>query len=185
LQHVVDALHHALPSADVFMPLMPIEFWSLERADDIVDELRTAVDDVWAQQAALGEQYRRVVMVGFSFGSVLLRQLFCRAAGAQADATIDVGRASGWAKSVDRMVLLAGLNRGWTTDSPVSRVASVLNSVGTGIGHLLPREPTLFAIRRGAPFLTRTRLQWLALKRESLTPTLTVQLLGTRDDTSR
>lgn len=80
------------------------------------------------------------------------------------------------------MVLLAGLNRGWTTDSPVTRLESWANAIGTGIGHLLPRKPTLFAIRRGAPFLTRTRLQWHALERVGRAPRLTVQLLGTRDD---
>ena len=42
---------------------------------------------------------------------------------------------------------------------------------------------TIFAIRKGAPFLIQTRLQWLALMRRDKPPQLTlVQLLGTVDD---
>jgi alpha-beta hydrolase superfamily lysophospholipase len=160
---------------------MPIEFWSLERPDEIVGDLADAIDLHWRARERSGRPYRHVVMVGFSFGSVLLRQLYCRCAGATQTAVVD-GDVRPWVARVDRMVLLAGLNRGWTTDSPVTRIESVLNAIGTGVGHLLPRKPTLFAIRRGAPFLTRTRLQWLALKRERRLPPLTIQLLGTRDD---
>jgi hypothetical protein len=83
---------------------------------------------------------------------------------------------------VTRIVLLAGLNRGWTVESPVSRFETLWNNLGTAIGHVLPRKPTLFAIRRGAPFLTLTRLEWLALSRTPQPPPVTVQLLGTRDD---
>jgi pimeloyl-ACP methyl ester carboxylesterase len=181
LTDVVDAIHQQLPTADVFTPAIPIEFWSLRDADEIVGALLAEVDRIWNQRATAGQGYRRVVMVGFSFGSVLLRQLFCRAAGAQENGTIDPRAAHPWAERVERLVLLAGLNRGWTVDSPVTRLESLANNIGTAIGHLLPIKPTLFAIRRGAPFLTRTRLQWLTLKR-SLRAPLTIQLLGTRDD---
>lgn len=182
LREVIDAVQESLPDADVLMPLLPIEFWSLQDPDRIVEDVVHIVDGVWRQRAAAGRGYRRVVMIGFSFGSVLLRQVFCRAAGAQADATVNAGAARPWAVHVERMILLAGLNRGWTVDSPVTRLESFFNNIGTAVGHLLPRKPTLFAIRRGAPFLTRTRLQWLTLEDAALTPPLTIQLLGTRDD---
>jgi hypothetical protein len=182
LAPVLAAVRESLPAADILLPFMPIEFWSLDDADEIAEDVMAEIDDVWNRQTCAGRTYRRVVMIGFSFGSVLLRQVFCRAAGARADASIDAASARQWAQQVERLILLAGLNRGWTVDSPVTRIESFFNNIGTAIGHLLPRKPTLFAIRRGAPFLTRTRLQWLALEREALTPPLTVQLLGTRDD---
>ena len=182
LKDVVGVLSEALPDTDVVMPLLPIEFWSLENADDVVDDLVAEIDRVWGERRQTGGGYDRLYMVGFSFGSILLRQAFCRAAGAGRNATIDDTRIHEWARCVDRIVLLAGLNRGWTVDSPVSRFASIWSNIGTAIGHLLPRKPTLFAIRRGAPFLTLTRLQWLALEDAALKPPMTVQLLGTRDD---
>ncbi len=182
LQQVVDAVQESMPDADILLPVMPIEFWSLENPDAVVEHVVDDVDRVWARRAEAGREYRLTILIGFSFGSVLLRQVFCRAAGARMDATIDPSAARPWAQRVERMIQLAGLNRGWTVDSPVTRIESFFNNLGTAIGHLLPRKPTLFAIRRGAPFLTRTRLQWLALERAALTPPLTVQLLGTRDD---
>ena len=182
LHDVIDALREWCPTADIFTPLLPIEFWSLQNPDRIVREVIAHVDSMWDSQVRSGQAYRKVILIGFSFGSVLIRQLFCRAAGALEDATIDKNSARPWARKVERIVLLAGLNRGWTADSPVTRVASFGNHIGTAIGHLLPWKPTLFAIRRGAPFLTRTRLQWLALRGASLRPPTTVQLLGTRDD---
>lgn len=182
LTHIIDAVRESLPGADILMPVMPIEFWSLQNPDHVVEDVIHAIDGVWTRRAGAGRQYRRIVMIGFSFGSVLLRQVFCRAAGAEVDATVVPGAARTWSARVERVILLAGLNRGWTVDSPVTRIESLFNNIGTAIGHVLPRKPTLFAIRRGAPFLTRTRLQWLALERHALTPPLTVQLLGTRDD---
>jgi hypothetical protein len=182
MRDVVAAVRELMPGADVLTPLSPIEFWSLQDPDDIVNGILTEVDDAWQRRVTAGGRYQRVLMIGFSFGSVLLRQLYCRAAGALDDASIDESRARPWVGVVERMVLLAGLNRGWTVDSPVSRLESFGNNIGTAIGHLLPWKPTLFAIRRGAPFLTRTRLQWVELKRRSRTPPLTIQLLGTRDD---
>jgi alpha-beta hydrolase superfamily lysophospholipase len=182
LRDVVAAVRQRIPGADVFAPLMPIEFWSLQTPDRIIDELLAEVDAIWEERTRTGTGYLRVVMIGFSFGSVLLRRLFCRAAGALDSGAIDAHAARPWAARVERMILLAGLNRGWTVDSPVTRLESFANSIGTAIGHVLPRKPTLFAIRRGAPFLTQTRLQWLALEQSSRTPPVTVQLLGTRDD---
>ena len=183
LRHVFEAVRDLLPAADVCLPVLPIEFWSLQDPDRIVGDVLDFIDSVWEKRRSQGGAgYQRVLLIGFSFGSVLARQLFCRAAGALPDGTVDERAARPWANRVTRIVLLAGLNRGWTVDSPVTRIESALNNIGTAIGHVLPKKPTLFSIRRGAPFLTLTRLQWLALRRAARTPALTVQLLGTRDD---
>jgi hypothetical protein len=183
LRHVLDAAREVLPDADVFAPRMPIEYWSLREPDRIVSQVLAGIDTIWQQRCSRGSgEYRDVVLIGFSFGSVLLRQVFCAASGARDDATIDVALSRPWANRVTRIVLLSGLNRGWTVESPVSRFTSLTNNVGSAIGHLLPRKPTLFGIRRGAPFLTLTRLQWMALNESSHPPPITVQLLGTKDD---
>ncbi|HZI81533.1 MAG TPA: hypothetical protein VFD69_18565 [Vicinamibacterales bacterium] len=182
LQYVVAAIRQVRPDADVMTPLLPIEFWSLQDANRVVSELLRVVDRQWNQRAKDGRPYSRVVLVGFSFGSVLTRALYCRAAGTRRDGTVNERIARPWAQRVERIVLIAGLNRGWTTDSPVSRLKALSNNLGTAFAHLLPVKPTLFAIRRGAPFLTQTRLQWLALREQARLPALTIQLLGTRDD---
>src|SRR5687767_12335359 len=141
LTHIIDAVRESLPGADILMPVMPIEFWSLQNPDHVVEDVIHAIDGVWTRRAGAGRQYRRIVMIGFSFGSVLLRQVFCRAAGAEVDATVVPGAARTWSAHVERVILLAGLNRGWTVDSPVTRIESLFNNIGTAIGHVLPRKP--------------------------------------------
>jgi len=170
----------------VLTPIMPIEFWSFRDPDRVVSGVVSEIDRAWRDRAEGGSPYERVVLVGYSFGSVLLRQAYCHAAGARPDATLaEAGDPAirPWVADVRRIVLLAGLNRGWTVDSPVSRIESLFNNLLTAMAHLVPHfKPTLFSIRRGAPFRTRTRLQWLALRDKGRLPALTVQLLGTRDD---
>ena len=182
LRHVIRAVRETIPDVDILTPELPIEFWSLERPERIVADIVAVIDDAWRSRQTLGGDYTRILMVGFSFGSVFVRSVYAAAAGARGDATVDAASVKPWAKHVSRIVLLAGLNRGWTVDSPVTRLRSLMSNLGTAIGHLLPRKPTLFSIRRGAPFLTLTRLQWMALKRTTEPPPLTVQLLGTQDD---
>lgn len=179
---VLSAIHEVLPTADIAAPTMPIEYWSFQDPNRVVDEVLDAIDEAWQARAECPVGYSRVILVGFSFGSVLLRQVYCRAAGATTDAMLDEHNARPWVTRVERMVLLAGVNRGWTTDSPVSRIRSIGYGAGVALGYLVPGEPCLFAIRRGAPFLTGTRLQWHALDEIGRTPPVTVQLLGTRDD---
>jgi hypothetical protein len=83
-------------------------------------------------------------------------------------------------------VLLAGMNRGWTVSSAMDWLTSLQWGFAQLIGETLFRgRPTIFAIRRGAPFLVQTRLQWLALMSTDYGPRpnlLAVQLLGSGDD---
>jgi pimeloyl-ACP methyl ester carboxylesterase len=78
------------------------------------------------------------------------------------------------------------MNRGWTTSSALDWLTSLNWSVSQTIGELLlAGKPTIFALRRGAPFLVNTRLQWLAMMDPNYgsRPKLIVtQLLGSNDD---
>jgi hypothetical protein len=63
--------------------------------------------------------------------------------------------------------MLAGLSRGWTVSSADSWWTAflwgVLEIYGEMAAWLTGTSYTVFAVRRGAPFLVQTRLQWLAL----------------------
>ena len=112
LQYVVAAIRHVRPDADVMTPLLPIEFWSLQDANRVVSELLRVVDRQWNQRAKDEPAVPGVLLVGFSFGSVLTRALYCRAAGTRRDGTVNERIARPWAQRVERIVLIAGLNRG-------------------------------------------------------------------------
>lgn len=92
-----------------------------------------------------------------------------------------------WAQRIERLILLAGLNRGWS----VTGAKDWITAMKWSLGHVLAecvhifrgRYPTIFDFRSGSLFMVQTRLQWLALMRsEMATRLFTVQLVGTLDD---
>jgi hypothetical protein len=107
-----------------------------------------------------------------------------------------------WFRKVSRIILFAGMNRGWT----LTHHLHFFRFIGWWISSFLADTLMAFSkdrlrftimnIRRGAPFLIELRLQWLALQRKNrelqtqagpsgnAVPelALTVQMLGTIDD---
>ena len=131
--------------------------------------------------------YEDIILVGHSFGALLVRAVWALANGAQPDASIDPSKGSSWSDRVRRIVLLAALGRGWQPTvalSPFMRLVYWL----TGLWEFVLVLPHLLAFdhRRGAAFLTTVRLQSLALDNlariEKGRPPSVVQVLGTIDD---
>ena len=185
---------------DVFTPELPFGLFSMARPEEVLADLLYRVDCLWQQRAATGRPYRRVLLIGHSMGALYARKLYVLASGATDRAPFEpelltrleqLGADSPhaprpWAHAVERIVLLAGMNRGWSISHHMSLTRAVVMSTGVAVGRLLSmvygREPTIFSIRRGAPFITQLRLQWLAMRAQGVGAALTVQLLGTVDD---
>lgn len=92
-----------------------------------------------------------------------------------------------WASSVHRMVLLAGMNRGWTTEgeSPpdASRWQRLKLRFGQWLAGVLRRGQLFLDLQRGAPFVSNLRLEWMKYMRDAKSgPLEVVQLLGDIDD---
>jgi pimeloyl-ACP methyl ester carboxylesterase len=129
--------------------------------------------------------------VGYSKGALLIRKAFVYGHGRVEDLEAVRGEARSamaWVRAVERIVLLAGMNRGWTlrhrpAQMPIRRfwalkLAKQLGRV-TGTGRLMRR------CESGEPFVADLRIQWLDLMRglaKEMRPTV-IQLLGDRDDT--
>jgi pimeloyl-ACP methyl ester carboxylesterase len=124
----------------------------------------------------------RVVLLGYSSGSLLARRVFCMAHGA--DPTGRITRpAVWWARRVDRLVVLAGITRGWafSTASPdhVRFLSPVLLSIARIVGWWKslspaskPKLPFIWQLKRGSPFVVSTRIQYVnvmaSMRREQL-----------------
>ncbi len=206
LEHVRAAAEQVegLRGADILQPDLPLGLLSMASSSRITAELLSAVDRAWADRAQRGTPYRRIVLIGHSIGGLFARKLYVAACGENADAPFedelkaelkDLGAAPlqttrPWAKAVDRIVLLAGMNRGWSISHHMSIVRALVMQAGTAVAHVLSwvyeRPPIIFTIRRGSPFITELRLQWLAMLAQipgkGVGHALTVQLLGTVDD---
>jgi hypothetical protein len=108
-----------------------------------------------------------VTFVGHSFGAVLARKIAVAAFGGQFDregsrpAPFEPELAlyrkkRPWADRIDRLVLLAGMNRGWTVSSAMDWLTSLQWGFAQLIGETLFRgRPTIFAIHAARHFWCR------------------------------
>jgi hypothetical protein len=117
-----------------------------------------------------------VVLVANSMGAPLVRR-----------ALLD-DRAVAWATRVSRLVLLAGLSRGWDLAGEPPADGHPVNRLGMRFlywaGGVLGAGRLAFALERGAPFVTNLRLDWMRwqLDLPEARRIEVVQVLGDRDD---
>lgn len=188
LIHLADRARQRLPDADLYIPRLPVSspFSTTPMAMMVQDLLRTL--------DGLCPSYDRIQLVGHSLGGLLARKLYVVACGSLEDAPLEApfegSPRRAWAGKVERIILLAGMNRGWQISHHLSLRKAIEWRVGIWIGTALAvlglillrwRLPMILELRRGSPFITQLRLQWLAM-RPSLGGALTVQLLGSIDD---
>lgn len=176
------AILESLPNADVFMPILWRGWTSNEHP--VATSLRAIamIDGIVAQHT-----YERIVFVGYSGGGIIARKVAIYVHGESGDAPFEAdakvlrgGRP--WAALLDRIVLLAGMNRGWTF-SPTSNVFVVWLMKLCYYAMRMARRGAFFAaLHRGEPFVTDLRIQWLSLTRAGKDAITVVQLLGTIDD---
>jgi pimeloyl-ACP methyl ester carboxylesterase len=204
---VQTATMSAWPGATVVCPTLPAALWSTANPNEVVAGLLSMMDQAIQAADAAGRPYERVVLVGHSLGALLARKLYVVACGETADAPFEsefrgVGVAAlhglveprPWAGRISRLVLLAGMNRGWRVTHHLSLLRAPMWAAGVGVGNVVyqlsGRRLLILTIRRGAEFVTQLRIQWLRMRQRCRGPAaahlaggaLTVQLLGSRDD---
>ncbi|HEY2589282.1 MAG TPA: hypothetical protein VGI81_26290, partial [Tepidisphaeraceae bacterium] len=176
----------AMPNADLLTPDYPASLLSNADPIDIADELVDVIRAAWDQRIAKGKAYAEIILIGYSLGALLVRKAFAFARGHDDDTHCGIQRApQPWASAVTRIILLAGMNRGWAFHRG-ERGMSLPKWLGyQGIALLfawLGIAKLINSVRRGAPFVANLRVQWIRLIGSSTPPPLTVQLLGQGDD---
>lgn len=168
---------------DLLVPSLPLTTFSQAPIERIAADVVARVNQVWktrAQQPDGG--YTRVRFIGHSMGSLIARRVYLDGLAAGEDAP--------WAARTDRLLLFAGVNRGWTIDHHMSLVNSTVYQLGVTLNDIvvgLGGAPfTVMASRHGAPFVNQLRLDWQALPQrwaDRQAPGFkVVQLLGSVDD---
>lgn len=144
---------------------------STARVIDRATELQAVIDARWR----MAEGYDEIVLVGHSFGGVLVRQCYLLASGCERDHPGSV-----WATRVRRIVLLAAINRG--LDQTKLRVR--LYDWATRLAGTLTRRRFIGQeVISGSTTITNLRLTWIRHMRtlpETQRPAM-VQMLGTVD----
>lgn len=178
------------------------EIWRPDYARSIHDELRfLSNDDPFNIAAQLNERleelykqrkYEHIYLIGHGIGALLARKTFVYGYGlTEDDATIVSKPKRDWVSHVDRIILLAGMNRGWSLSPKPPKMSLVKKAKLWTAATLAQWSGTGIFIRsveRGMPFVANLRLQWLALPKllPKLNPVQSVppvyQLLGDYDD---
>lgn len=193
MKSVIRLIQDAQPTAQVMALQFPVSWLSNSKASDLAEGMQQLIGQHFNTcRATSGQAYARVVLVGYSAGAVLLRQAFLSGLGEQSTGMV-VGatrRPQPWAEKVDRIVLLAGMNRGWSLDTPPNRQLTDLSPIERVTGQALLKIANwagvsgfLFDVERGSPFIANLRLNWVraSIKYRGRFP-LVVQILGTQDE---
>lgn len=202
LEQIRRAWPHVDPHLDVFCPDMPLGIFSTVDPDKIVGDLLAEIDKRWLTAISESRPFQKIVLIGHSIGALLARKIYVVACGETLLAPIEsIYKTAGndgllparpWAFSVERIILLAGMNRGWQLTHYMGLTNAIIWSIGIVFALIhrffRRRELLIMTFRKGASFLTQLRLQWLRMryraKIDQAWPgqALTVQLLGSRDD---
>lgn len=189
-----------LGNLDFLIPDMPFGTFSMENPNKVAHEVVAMIDQAWEVQ-----KYERIILIGHSMGALFARKLYVLAAGDNPNARLEsefyefeslsnysYSEPRPWAQNVERVILLAGMNNGWTISHHMSIQNMIVMNLGMFAGFVLEwlhdRTPIIFSIRNGSVFITQLRLQWIEMKAQfklghkSVGDALTVQLLGTIDD---
>jgi predicted esterase len=163
--------------------ILAVNYPGFVLSNAVPDVIASEISEAVASAVERG-RYERVVLVGYSMGALLVRKAYLYGRG-----DVGVGHAPRpWIARVDRIVLLAGMNRGWShrADRPLDMGMGRYwqFAIGWWLARLTGTGELIRSMEVGAPFVANLRLDWMrALRDESKpVPPMVVQLLGDIDD---
>lgn len=128
----------AFRDASFFVPALPLTVLSARDPVAIANDVVCDIDRLWA---AADGKIDRIVLIGHSYGALLARMVYVVACGETARAPFEKAvtdrSARGWAVRVERLVLLAGMNRGWRVSHHLGPLDAVAWTLGVFVGAVL------------------------------------------------
>lgn len=196
MRDVIETAKDCYPDSDVICPTLAIRSnFKFKRATQTLVEQIDAIDRLYQEN-----NYEEIIIVGYSIGALIAQRILIEAGGVDARWTdkedqqenpfasmleprlngVDLKR--DWARKVKRLVLIAGMTKGWSTDITENRVQIWLWRMGALGCHLVPFfKPSIFDYRRGGPFVVQTRLRGLKFEPAPDQDLQIVQLVGSTD----
>lgn len=187
LNDVVTEIRNAYPNADLLRPLYQQGRAHNENPFQIASELETRISEYAERRQRNGQAYEKIILIGYSMGALLIRKAYVYGKGSEEDrpGSRDHTPPNPWTERVERIILLAGINRGWSLDKRPSHKSTIVFQVERLLSvflRWLPVGRMIKAIERGSPFVANLRLQWIRLaQRNPAAMAPVVQLLGTVD----
>lgn len=185
IQPTVDLVRDVFTQADLLTITYDARVLSNADAYQIANRLESKIHELDQSRA-----YKSIILVGHSMGAMLARKAILWGYGLEEDRLAPKGRRD-WVNRVERIVSLAGINRGWSIDPRPKNMRSwkfITIWAGERIARLTGTGALLLSMQRGAPFIADSRVQWVRLARApapdgSLNPLpQVIHLLGDQDD---
>jgi len=181
-----EALKEFLPNADLLIPRYASYVLSNAAPGRVADQLAQYIHEAVTTRARQldGGEYERIILIGYSAGGLIIRKTYLIAMGYGDDGLIGDTRPLPWAKKVERIILMAAINRGISDAKPqsINTLVYGLQRVGWVVIPRLGFGNFLCSLRRGSPFVANLRVQWIRLSQDSDKLPPTIQLLGELDD---
>lgn len=178
----------AFADADLLAPQMRAGVLANTDIYLVASQLEDWIDELFRERQETGAGYRKIYLIGHSIGALVLRKCLVWGFGSTEDHPLYQAPSSPkpWVARVDRVILLAGVNRGWSL-SPrprhMPRYEQLLRALASAAAGLVGVGGLIRSVARGAPFVADLRVQWVRLARargDELPPV--IQLLGDVDD---
>lgn len=179
----------SLANADLLVPRYDCSVTSNEDPHYLASHIETIISREHAKKAG---DYKRIVLVGHSAGSQLIRKAYVYGLGLTSDRP-GLCEANSvqheWTSKVERIVLLGGLNRGWVLMPRPPKMPVIkwgLGQVSKTLARFFRCGKYILQMERGAPFVANLRVQWVNLIQDKENyrdaPAPVFQLLGDKDD---
>lgn len=173
IRDVVERVRVAFPGAEIMLVRFAGGLLSNVSAYHVSDAIERQIR---ARQEE-SEKLEKIVLVGYSMGALLMRKAFVWGHGGsfQGDRRAATKRGD-WVDLVERIILIAGMNRGWSTsrrddtqDEPTDMVwyRRWIGGLAKTLARLSGVGKLLLATERGAAFVADLRVQWIDLARGS------------------
>ncbi len=177
-----------LKDADILKPRYNLDRFKNTSPFEIAGDIEELIRSADKKKADDGTPYRKIILIGYSSGALLVRKAYVWGWGSTEDRPAYERKTPkhDWVRRVDRIILIAGMNRGWSLEIKPKHMnwfRFLLSRLLLLLMRLFPVEKFLKEIERGSPFVADLRIQWVNLAREysdQLAPV--IQLLGTEDE---
>lgn len=129
------------PDSTILIPYLGMNKLSLQEPDNIVLEILSVLDEAWKNVPDDAKPSTKITIIGHSTGSILARKTYIIACGENSDAPFESCYSEkaqrAWAPHIEKLILLAGINRGWSLTSHLYTMKAILIKVGFVLGILM------------------------------------------------
>src|SRR5262249_6420024 len=195
LVHVKAVIRRTFPNSDILAPTYLARPFANTSPAQLAAKLDRRLEEAYALSKSSGPAgYAKIILIGHSTGALVARRTYLYGKGYRSDHVDAEARQllplagvapQKWVEAVDRIVLLAAMNRGWDTRKIDNRTwaTQIVLQVGVALARATNTGKLPLSVGRGAPFISNLRIDWIRMVRQeasSVRPV--VQLLGDRDD---